>query len=119
MKQSILKTLTLTTFLGLIVVFVSYRSGLLDNTLLFSPNGSPVNPVPPDSTSKEDTLKKMEIMPSTKSMLLYEPHTFPDTAKQEKDSSLIIRREYMGGSKSIRMIRPSTEEPDSTKKKSE
>lgn len=119
MKQKIIKVITLTTFIGLITVFVMYRSGADGSSIQLSPNGGVINSTKTDSTPKlkfetrsmmpsskvnklddrkypsRDTVniffkfdtvkrKRMELMGSSKSMILFKPEILPDSSNVKK-----------------------------------
>jgi hypothetical protein len=69
MKQKLLKAFTLTLFFSLLAGFVCFRSGLFENSFLFSPNSSPLNTAEKDSV-RADTNRKFTLFPSSKSILL-------------------------------------------------
>lgn len=72
MKNKIIKGITLTLFSTLIIGFVTYRSGFLGgqkSTYSGSPNGSALNNQT-DTIPKIDSLKKIEMMSSSKVLIL-------------------------------------------------
>ena len=91
MKNKIVKGITVTLFLTLITSFVAYRSGFLDglkSTYSVRPNGS-VLKSQTDTISKNDSLKKLEIMSSSKVLILRDHHLeISDSSKVKIDSSV-------------------------------
>lgn len=68
MKQKLIQASTLLLFIGLISVFVLYRSGKIDKALQLSPNGGTINTVHTDTTK----IIKPYIMSSSKSIIISE-----------------------------------------------
>ena len=91
MKNKIVKGITVTLFLTLITSFVAYRSGFLDglkSTYSVRPNGS-VLKSQTDTIPKNDSLKKLEKMSSSKVLILRAHHLeFSDSSKVKIDSSV-------------------------------
>lgn len=93
MKNKIVKGMTVTLFLTLITSFVAYRSGYLGrlkSSNSVSPNGNVLNNQT-DTIPKNDSLKKLEIISSSKVLILRE-HSLEisDSSKVKIDSSTKI-----------------------------
>lgn len=72
MKSKVIKGITITMFSVLIISFVAYRSGYLgelQSTQPVSPNGSALSNQR-DNIPKKDSLKKIEMMSSSKVLIL-------------------------------------------------
>lgn len=110
MKKKIIQAITLTSFFGLIIGFVTYRSGLMDNNLQSSPNGGNINLnanalAEPDSIIVYDTIYPT-IMSSSKSFVAANPKPTITTRKianpkrrTVNDSSTIIQFNPLEGLK--------------------
>ena len=91
MKRKIIKGITLTLFLTLIGSFVAYRSGYfggMKSTYPVSPNGSALNNQL-DTIPQKDSTKRIEIMPSSKVMILKEPTLRVKDTSKTKTTPLI------------------------------
>lgn len=106
-QSTLFKGIALTLFATGVVGFVAYRSGMIDDwfekdaSMQQSPNGSVITSSPVDSTAKNDSTEILEIMPSSKMMVLPEiEETEPDTPQvkymMSGSKSTRLRREYMG-----------------------
>lgn len=93
MKNKIVKGITVSLFLNLIISFVAYRSGYLGgirSTYSGSPNGSVLNNQI-DTIPNSDSLKRMEMMSSSKVLILKDHHLKKgDSSKVKIDSSIKI-----------------------------
>ncbi len=100
MNRIIIKSITLICFAGLIIAFVSYRSGFLDNPLQSSPNGGSINSTQNTSGANEDSIPVM--MPSSKVLIIKEqPFILEDSIAQKKKIDDVRKKEaMMYGSKS-------------------
>ena len=93
MKNKIVKGITVTLFSILIISFVAYRSGYLGglkSTYSGRPNGSVLNNQR-DTIPKNDSLKRLEMMSSSKVLILRD-HSLEisDSSKVKIDSSIKI-----------------------------
>ncbi len=90
MKSKIVKGGTVTLFMSLIIVFVAYRSGYLGglkSTYSVSPNGSALHNQT-DTISKKDSLQRMQMMSSSKVLILRDHSILlGDSSKVKTDSS--------------------------------
>jgi hypothetical protein len=116
MRNKITRTITLLFFVALISAFVGYRSGLTDE---FVYKGSSYTRFQPDTLPRNDSTKVRMLMPSSKAMIIprkrmKSKQRFQSTFKT--DSSIIMKRELMGSSKSGVIIKPKVES-DSVDKK--
>lgn len=121
MKSSpiLLKIITLCFFVFLVSALVAYKAGALDPLLYGNGYAASVNtlssgnrPLSVDTPPPENDL----IMPSTKSFIIDDGHTPsnpPPQQTQRVDTTIRVREEYMGSSKSARVFTPPV---DTTKK---
>lgn len=90
MKSQIIKGLTLILFSSLIIAFVAFRSGFFGgnkSTLLESPNGSTLNNQI-DSVPRTDSLKTIQMMSSSKVLILRDHSVqVEDSIRLKPDSS--------------------------------
>ena len=93
MKNKTIKGITLTMFLTLIISFVAYRSGYfggLRSTYSISPNGGALN-TQTDTIPKIDSLKWLEMMSSSKVLILKDhPFRINDTSLMKIDSNFKV-----------------------------
>lgn len=93
MKRKIIKGMTITMFSTLIISFVAYRSGYLGglkSTYPFSPNGSALNNQA-DTIPTKDSTKRIEMISSSKFLILRDhPTQISDSSKVKIDSTIKI-----------------------------
>lgn len=93
MKSKIIKGITITLFSTLIISFVAYRSGYLGglkSTSSVSPNGNSLNNQT-DTIPKNDSLKRIQMMSSSKVLILSDrPIQNNDSNTAHLDSTIII-----------------------------
>ena len=109
MKQKIIKSITLITFIALVSAFVTYRSGIIGVNFQTGSNGSTVKMIDPDSLSKKDSVKRRSMIPSSKVIIMTDQGIGKKVEKPapEIDSSAIERIKFLGGSKSATQFIPS------------
>ncbi|PCI98019.1 MAG: hypothetical protein COB15_06715 [Flavobacteriales bacterium] len=92
MKNILIKSLTLVSFVGLIMVFISYKSGFFrqrDAPFLPSKSSNVINIIETDSLKRKDTtkvqleidsaeLERIRIMSSSKSIIIFDPKVNTD-----------------------------------------
>lgn len=105
MKNQIIKGSTLVMFVSLISVFIAYRSGYLSGQKSFfsvSPKGEVLMNFQNDSIPKMDSLKKNELLPSSKTLILKDAIMVSDSNKinftnliPSSKSGTIVIRDYL------------------------
>jgi len=103
MKKNILKGLTLTSFLLLIGLFVTYRAGYFgpnSSPVPMSPNGSVINSNATDTVASQDTVQpERTIISSSKSMIIRDFNIKEDPTQRDsmmeylKEKGVILRSE--------------------------
>ena len=108
MKQKIIKSITLITFIALVSAFVTYRSGIIGVNFQSGSNGSIVKMIDPDSLTKKDSVKRRSMIPSSKVIIMTDQGMGKKVEKpaSEIDSSAIERIKFLGGSKSATQFIP-------------
>lgn len=119
MKQKLVMTITLLTFIALVSGFVMYRSGLFEETFQPGSNGGVVKTTKTDKILNKDTTKRVTVIPSSKVIIMTDQgFVEPTKIKQFPiDSTDTKRLELMGGSKSVILFKPN-KTADTTKIKS-
>lgn len=108
MKNKLLKAFTLLLFTSLIIGFVAYRAGYFDTYRFHysgSSNGGTMNNAK-DTTEQVDSIKRIEMMSSSKTIILNNQKTkviTQDTTKVKVDS-FYIDKTYMWSSKSAYIV---------------
>ncbi len=120
MKHTIVKLITLISFVSLIALFVTHRAGywqMNEQLLQLSPNGGALPVSKADSLAKSDSLTQAPlVIPSSKVIILADPQKQRDVlnkAVNKKDSVINAPIPIMGGSKSAPVFIPLSV-PDTT-----
>lgn len=115
MKTKMLKTATLVLFFGLILSFVGYKSGFFSSDNESAKTHHPETEKDSLKKIKKDSLKdttpenkKVEIIPSSKSMIIMDPPPKSKKPNNTKSLKYVIddRELMMGSSKSAVMFDP-------------
>ncbi|WP_299626697.1 hypothetical protein [uncultured Tenacibaculum sp.] len=104
MKNKIIKSITLIVFSTLIISFIAYRAGYLNDIIFNSSTNLPEEESSENST-QNDSAKKIEFMSSSKTIIMQDhPILSKDSTKMKMDS--IVMQSFISSSKSGLILKP-------------